>query len=70
MSQEEYEKWMALKKNRGMQKLLIQNGTLTPQGKINTDTATRLGWKLGPKTRAERLESMSPGTPEMGSRSE
>jgi hypothetical protein len=63
MSQEEYEEWMALKKNRGMQKLLIENGTLTPEGKINQETAAKLDWKLGPKTREERFERMSPRVP-------
>jgi len=63
MSQEEYEKWMALKKNRGMQELLIENGTLTPEGKIDQETAAKLNWKLGPKTREERFEKMSPKVP-------
>jgi len=63
MSQEEYEKWMALKKNRGMQELLIENGTLTPEGKINQETAARLGWELGPKT--EGLEKRLPGVPKI-----
>ena len=63
MSQEEYEKWMGLKKNRGMQKLLIENGTLTPEGKINQKTAAKLNWKLGSKTREGTFQEMSPGVP-------
>jgi hypothetical protein len=48
-----------------VRKILIENGTLTPEGKINQETVRRLGWKLGPKTKAERLERMSPKMPEM-----
>jgi hypothetical protein len=70
VSQEEYEKWMGLKKNRGMQKLLIENGTLTPEGKINQETAAKLNWKLGPKTREERFEKMFPRVPKGASAGE
>lgn len=65
VSQEEYEGWMALPENRDMRKLLIENGTLTAGGKINHDTAASLGWELGPKTKADRLEKMSPTVPKM-----
>jgi hypothetical protein len=65
VSQEEYEEWMGLETNRGLQRLLIENETLTPDGKINPDTAKRLGWELGPKTKAERLEKSFPKEAEM-----
>jgi hypothetical protein len=58
LSQEEYEQWLAYPENHGRQQLLIENGTLTPDGKINLETAERLGFKLGPKTKAERLEQL------------
>ncbi|MBI4581755.1 MAG: hypothetical protein HY718_18810 [Planctomycetes bacterium] len=48
ISQPSYELRMAAPENRGLQKLLIENGTLTPQGKVNHATAERLGWRLGP----------------------
>ena len=63
ISQEEYEEWMALPKNRGMLMLLIENGTLTVEGRINHETAERLGWELGPETREERMETMAPQEP-------
>ena len=65
MSQEEYENWMALPQNKGVQRLLIENGTLTPDGKINQGTANRLGWKLGPKTHAEWEKMMGLQEPRM-----
>ena len=45
------EEWMALPKNQGRKQLLIENGTLTPEGKINVNTAAALSWKLGPETK-------------------
>jgi hypothetical protein len=60
VSQHMYEKWTTRPKNRGIQKLLIQNDTLTPEGKINQDTARSLGWRLGAKTEAERLQKILP----------
>ena len=59
VSQEEYEERMARPENRRAQELLIQNGTLNADGTINLDTAEALGWRLGPKTRAERLERLA-----------
>jgi hypothetical protein len=64
LSQEEYEQRMAVPAKRGLQRLLIENGTLTPDGRINQETAERLGWELGPETRAERLEERLPSDPE------
>lgn len=60
MSQQEYEEWLALPKNNPTRTLLIENGTLTAEGKIHPATAERLGWKLGPKTKAERMQEMDP----------
>jgi hypothetical protein len=64
MSQEEYYERMARPKNRGRRELLIRNGTLTPEGKINQETAERLGWKLGPKTKKEWMEKMNIESPQ------
>lgn len=55
ISQEEYENRMTKPSREGLKKLLIQNGTLTEDGKINQETVRRLGWKLGPKTKAEKV---------------
>lgn len=60
MSQQEYEEWLALPKNNPTRTLLIENGTLTAEGRIHQATAERLGWKLGPKTKAERMQQMDP----------
>ncbi|MBW2071310.1 MAG: hypothetical protein JRI89_08645 [Deltaproteobacteria bacterium] len=60
MSQERYEAWVALPENRGRRALLIENGTLTREGRINEGTASRLGWKLGPRTEAERVQNLLP----------
>ncbi|MCK4660110.1 MAG: hypothetical protein KAV82_11365 [Phycisphaerae bacterium] len=60
VSQEDYEERLARPENRGTQLLLIENGTLKPDGTINLETAETLGWKLGPKTRAEQLEWLTP----------
>jgi hypothetical protein len=60
ISQEEYEARMARPENRRARELLIENGTLNADGTINLDTANALGWRLGPKTRAERLERTTP----------
>lgn len=55
ISVEEYEALLAKPENISVHRLLIENGTLTPEGKLDLETARRLRWKLGPKTRAERL---------------
>jgi hypothetical protein len=65
MSQKEYEDWLALPENRGMQRLLIENRTLTPEGKINQETAQRLGWELGPKTNTDWMKHIEVQRPEL-----
>ena len=45
-------------RDQGIQRLLIGNGTPTPEGKVNQETANSPGWELGPKTNAEWIEMM------------
>jgi hypothetical protein len=61
MSQEEFEEWAGQDRHRGIRQLLIENGSLTADGRINHQTAEQLGWKLGPKTKAERQARRWPG---------
>jgi hypothetical protein len=35
-----------------IRKMLISNGILTPEGRLNSETAERLGWKLKDKALA------------------
>jgi hypothetical protein len=64
VSQQEYEEWLALPKNKPMRTLLMENGTLTAEGKIHQATAERLDWKLGPKTKAEHMQRFGPRSAE------
>jgi len=43
---------LANKSLKEVRALLIENSILTPDGKINQETALKLGWHLGPKTRS------------------
>jgi hypothetical protein len=49
MSREEFESRYAAKDDisvAAIRKMLIANGILTPEGKLNPETAERLGWKM------------------------
>lgn len=63
LSQSSYERRMAAAENRGLRNLLIENGTLTPEGKVNRSTAERLGWRLGPVTNENRPATTVGGRP-------
>ena len=49
-SQTKYEQRFGPNRNNSMRQLLINNGTLTVEGKVNEVTASRLGWTFGPES--------------------